>query len=226
MSLNPPEDRFQHRANVVVTAPALEPVTLHDVKLQARISDDAEDSLAVDAITEAREMVEDYLGCSLINTTWKVTFDNWPGGDRDQWWSGTRDGHIRELHAPGSRSVVIPRWPLSSITSVTTYDEGSNSTAVTVANVFDTDTASTPGRLALQSGSTWPVALRPTNAIEIVYVAGYGASAADVPAPLRRAIRNIAAYLITHRGDCEGPEDIFTGSGARHILQQYRVVRL
>jgi len=97
--------------------------------------------------------------------------------------------------AGGAADIEIPRWPLQSITSCTVYDEDSNSTAVVVSSVFDVDTQSLPGRLSLQSGATWPVALRANNAIEIVYVAGYGDAAADVPADLRRAVKQLASAL-------------------------------
>jgi uncharacterized phiE125 gp8 family phage protein len=78
----------------------------------------------------------------------------------------------------------------------------------------------------LQRGATWPVALRANNAIEIVYTAGYGADASSVPAPLRRAVKQLAAYLYTHRGDMCDMGDAMHDSGAGSIMGQYKIKRV
>jgi uncharacterized phiE125 gp8 family phage protein len=123
------------------------------------------------------------------------------------------------------QSLVIPRWPLASITSITTFDENSNSTSVTVANVFDIDIYQTPGRLTLKRGQTWPVALRANNAIQIIYVSGY-ANAAAVPSPMKRAIKQLAAFLYSNRGDDCDPSQAYVDSGAQAIMAQYKVARI
>jgi uncharacterized phiE125 gp8 family phage protein len=112
------------------------------------------------------------------------------------------------------------------VDSVTVYDEDGNSTAVTVSTTFDVDTYQVPGRITLQRGATWPVALRANNAIEIVYTAGYGSAASSVPAPIKRAVKQLAAYLHTHRGDMCDMGDAMTDSGAASIMGQYKVKRL
>jgi uncharacterized phiE125 gp8 family phage protein len=120
---------------------------------------------------------------------------------------------------------MIPRWPLASITSVTVFDEDSNSQAVTVANTFDVDTYQVPGRLTLKRGSTWPIALRANDAIQIIYVSGY-ANAAAVPAPMKRALKQLAAFLYTNRGDTCEPADAMQKSGAAGLFDTYRPMRL
>jgi hypothetical protein len=114
-------------------------------------------------------------------------------------------------------SVELPRWPLTSITSVTVYDEDSNAVVVTVADTFDVDTYRLPGRVTLKRGAVWPVALRANNAIQIVYVSGH-ANAAAVPAPMKRAVKQLAAYLYAHRGDDCDPADAWSKSGAESTL--------
>lgn len=225
MSLNPKENRYRPFANVIVTPPTAEPVTISEMKMHLRLDDDSEDPLIADAINEARVMVENRLGASLMTTSWKLTLDDWPmSPDLHEPEASMQAPYTLFTHA--ARSISLPRWPLVSITSVTTYDEDSASTAVVVADTFDVDTASRPGRLALQANATWPTANRPTNAIEIVYVAGYGTNRRDVPGPLRRAVRNVAAFLFQHRGDCGSDAKILLGSGALSIIDQYRNVRL
>ncbi len=216
----------QYRGNVLTVAPATEPVTAAELRTQLRTdSTDLPDAQADAYIEEARQEFEDQTGLALINQSWQLTLDRWPAyRDGGEWWDGVRDGAINDLHG-GDQSVHMPRYPLSSVTTVTTYDEDSNSTAVTVSSTFDVDTQQRPGRISLQSGATWPTALRPTNAIEVVYVSGYGASASDVPAPLRRAVKSMAAYLYQHRGDC-GAGDAYTQSGAASIAAKYKVRKI
>lgn len=225
MSLRTPVIMNQYRGSVLVTGPAIEPVTLSEIKRHMRVDDGAEDQYIFDAIAEARQEIEDQSGLALITQSWRLTLDHWPR-QREEWWDGVRQSSITELYGPQSyASLILPRYPLQSITSVTVYDEASNSESVVVADVFDVDTYQRPGRMRLKSGATWPIALRPTNAIEIVYVAGFGAAGSTVPAPIKRAIRNMATYLYEHRGDC-GSEDAYYASGADKIIAKYRPAKI
>ena len=214
---------FQPRANRIETAPTVEPVTAAELRSHLRIEGTSEDSALLDLIAEAREWLEAQHGVAFLDQRWKVTFDNWPGG-REDWWDGMRDGHIGHIgRSGGGAAIELPRWPLTGITSVTTYDQDSDSTVVDVSATFDTDTRSKRGRLSLRSGSTWPSATRPVNAIEIIYTTGFGAAASDVPAPLKRAIRELAAHLYTHRGDCDAG---VIAIGAARIMATYADTRI
>jgi uncharacterized phiE125 gp8 family phage protein len=218
---------YQHRGNRLTTAPAAEPVSADDLRTHLRAtSTELPDAEADDIIEDARKFIEDTIGIAFINQTWRLSIDRWPGG-REAWWDGVRETSITEIYnASTTQSLYLPRYPLSSITSITTYDEDSNSTAVTVANVFDVDTNSLPGRITLKRGQTWPVALRANNAIEIVYVAGYGTAGTDVPSPEKRAIKQMAAYMYSHRGDDCDPANAFIKSGASSIFDSYRTLRV
>lgn len=214
---------YQHRADRQVTAPASEPVDAD--ALRAYI--DATESMVSDAVAEgyitlARQWIEDHTGLAMITQTRRTSLDRWPTG-QEPWWDGVRDGAISMLAGP-NRVYEIPRYPLISITGVTVYNEASVATSVTVANVFDVDSYSIPGRLALKQGQTWPVALRGTNAIEITYTCGYGA-ASDVPAPVRQAVTQMAAHIYEHRGSCDLSE-AFTASGAAGMIGPYTVARI
>lgn len=224
MSLRPADRMHVNFGSVLETGPAVEPVTVDEMMpLLGLDYSGANAVLLGDFITEARQEIEDAIGLAMINQTWRLSLDGWPG--REEWWDGVRDGSIAAL-GRGAGSVILPRWPLSSVTSVTTYDDAGASTAVTVANVFDVDTYQRPGRLALKSGQAWPVALRDTNAIQIVYVAGFGATASAVPAPLKRSIRSMVAYMFGHRGDACDAGDAYVKSGAADLVGRYRVARV
>lgn len=224
MSLRPAVPLYQYEGSVILEDPAVEPVSLAELKAHLRIDDTSEDTYLTSLIVESREEIEQASGMALIRQKWRLTIDHWPGA-RQQWWDGVKDGHINMLYgAPAD--LRLPRYPLIEIDGVTVFDEDSTSAVVNVGATFDIDTNQRPGRLALKSGATWPIALRPTNAIQIDYYAGYGALAADVPAPLRRAIRSMAAYLYSHRGDGCDPVEAMAKSGAASVVDRYRTVRI
>jgi uncharacterized phiE125 gp8 family phage protein len=226
MSLRPAVPLYQQRGSVLVTAPATEPVTAAELRTHLRVdATELPDAEANGLIAEARQMIEQMTGLAFISQSWRLSIDRWPGG-QEAWWDGVRQMSINQLYAPSYiTSVELPRWPLASVTSVTVYDEDSNSSAVTVGTTFDVDTYQTPGRMTLKRGSTWPIALRANNAIEIIYVAGY-ANAAAVPAILKRAVKQLAAFLYTNRGDVCEPADAMEKSGANQILALYRPMRV
>ena len=82
-----------------------------------------------------------------------------------------------------------------------------------------------PGRISLKSGKTWPTAQRPINAVEIVYVAGYGADRTAVPMALRKAILLLAGYYFDKRGECT-IESAYRNSGAMELAAPYGYRRL
>ena len=224
MSLRAAVPLYQHRGLSLVTGPAAEPVTAAELRLHLRT--DATDFPDAGAyVTDARQEIETRAGVAFLTQTWRLALDRWPTGG-EAWWDGVREGSIAALYgAATQRSIALPRFPLQSITSVTVYDEDSNARSVTVADTFEVDLYSQPGRLTLKRGQTWPIALRAANAIEIVFVAGY-TSAATVPAPMKRAVKQLAAFLYSHRGDECDPGDAYHASGADALMAQYRPARL
>lgn len=225
MSLRPSFNLYQDRGSRITTNPESEPVSLMEMKRYLRIDDNSDDIVLSDQIIEARRFIEDQVGLAFISQSWRLALDRWPAGG-EAWWDGVREMSITELYRSNVlQSVTLPRWPLVSITSVTTYDEDSNATAITVANVFDVDTYRTPGRITIKRGQTWPVALRANNAIEIVYVAGY-ANAAAVPSTMKRAMRQLAAFMYNHRGDDCDASQAFADSGAASLVDQFKVMRV
>ena len=224
MSLRPARDLYYKRGHVQTVAPAIEPVTAQELRDLLRESSSAlPDGFAEDMIAEARELIEENTGLALITQTWLLAFDRWPGRGQDPWWDGTRQWSINELYGADG-DVSLPRYPLQDVDGINVYDQAGNATAVVVSGTFDIDRYRKPGRIALKFGATWPVSLRPTNGVEITYTAGYGDTPADVPASLRRAVKQAAAYLYTHRGDdCCDVDAVASVAG---MLNQYRVARL
>lgn len=162
------------------TDAATEPISTADMKAHLRVDHTSEDGYIDQLIQSARRYVEDIQNRSFIDTTWDLFLDDWPRG----------------------RSILLPRAPLSSVTDVVSFDDDDTETAFAASNYIG-DTQSTPGRVVLKDASQWPTLdLRAANAVRVRFVAGYGASAADVPADAVHLIR----LLVTHWYDNREPE--------------------
>jgi len=190
----------------LVTPPAAEPVTLSDAKAFLRVGHDAEDGLILQLIASARQRVEAETGRALISRTYREALDAWdvPGRIADS-----------------GRQFRLPLPPLISVISVTTFAADDAGTVWDAANYF-VDTASDPGRIAVRSGD-FPRPGRAVAGIEILFEAGYGASADDVPEALREAVMRLTADAYLNRdGNGERPLPMAVQS----LLVPYRRVRL
>jgi len=224
MSLRPARLLHEYRGSVIVTPPAVEPVTLAEVTALLLIDGNGDDALLADMIAEAREFIEHISGLAMITQVWRLSLDQWPM-TRGAWWDGVRETAISELTGSHA-SLHLPIWPLQAVNSVTVFNAAGTSSAVDVAATFDADTYQRPGRLTLRNGATWPIALRDSNAIQIQYSAGYGGSGANVPAPLRRAVKQMVSHMYAHRGDGCDAGDAYADSGAAAIVGRYKVIKI
>lgn len=64
-------------AYVLVTGPTLEPITLPEAKLQARITGDDSNGVLLGYIKAARNAAEDALGRGLLTQTWRLDLSEW-----------------------------------------------------------------------------------------------------------------------------------------------------
>lgn len=200
----------------VTSAPAAEPVVLADAKTFMRVDGTADDSLITSQIAAARQLVEEYLRRSLITQTRKLTLDWFPmAGNRD-WWDGIRDGHIGEVDGT-SHYISLPWGKVQSITSITTYDDGNNSAVFSASNYY----LDAGDRAVLNDDETWPTDLRERAAVEVVYVAGYGDAASDVPYPIREAIKHIVNAMYQASACDDG---CLITEAAERLLQPYRIL--
>lgn len=159
----------------VTSAPATEPVTLAQMKVQVHLDSDltAEDDKLTTDIAEARLYAETYLKRALITQTLRYSLDSFPCG------------HIR-----------LPRPPLISVTSVVYINSSGSPITLTAGTDYTVDIYSEPGLIVLPYGTSWPAARCQHDAVVITYVAGYGAAAA-VPQNLKEAIllRAAGSYM-------------------------------
>jgi len=202
----------------VTTAPTSEPITRVEAKSFLRVDISDDDTLIDNLIQAAREFCEEYTGRTLINTTYKLSLDGFVE-DNVPIKEGLYQAPYMNFY---KRYIPLARPPLASVTSVKTFtDDDTESTFA--SSKYYVDTQRNPGRVVLRDGETWPTSLRVANAIEIVYVAGYGSAASSVPSALKVGIREHVTYLYEHRGEVEANLKNFPLI-CKQLYQPYRVL--
>lgn len=204
---------------------ATEPITLSEAKLHMRVSHSDEDSLIDGLIVGARQWVEHYTGRSLLDQTWRLTLDAFPGGGMV---SPPVTEHTAIHHYDGGagHNLWLPRPPLQSVTSIDyTRQDGTSGTVDSSVYVVDTDHV--PGRVALVDGESWPSDdLQAIGGVTVTYQAGYGSDADDVPRPLRHAVMMLVGHLYEHRETVTvggGGNDVEMPLATRALAWPYRV---
>jgi len=168
------------------TPPAVEPLTLTEVKLHLRLdSGTAEDTLLTGLIKVAREYCETFQRRAYITQTWRYWLDKWPDPISALHLYSSVKVNMPHL-APTDIKIPLPQ--LQSVTAITYYDTPDAPSTMAASDYF-VDTVSAPGRVVLTYGKFWPsITLRPANGICIEFVAGYGDSADLVPQSAKQAM--------------------------------------
>lgn len=164
----------------LVTAPAVEPVTLEEVKAQARILDDNTDGILASAIVTAREAAEQHMGRGLITQTWQYVL------------------------AAFANVIELPMAaPLQSAT--VQYYDGDGTLQTLATTYYSVDTVARPGRVVLKPGQSWPSVQsdRRDGAVIVTYVVGW-TSADLVPERIKRGIAQYVTYLEMDRDGLGG----------------------
>lgn len=187
---------------LLITPPALEPVSLAEAKAHLRLTGTDDDDFVSALIVAARLQVETAIRRVLVDQTWRIYRDDWP-----------RDG-----------LVELPVGPIRSVAEVIVYD--ADGTPVTLSpTAWQLDAASAPARLKLLG--TGPTPGRPLNGIEIDVVAGFGPSGLEVPQPLRLAISMLVARWYENReGAGFGIVPSAVADAFEALVAPYRVLRL
>ncbi len=172
---------------LVTAAPSSEPVvSIDDLKDYLRLStDNGEDKLLLSLVKAATTRLEERWGRAFVTKTYDLSLDEVP----------CSTGFIK-----------IPKAPLASVTSITTYDED-NAATVWSTSEYRVDTASEPGRIVCNDAYDWPGDYRTQGGIVVRFTAGYSSQASGVPDGIQMATKALAAHLYEHRGD-DGALDI------------------
>lgn len=169
---------------VVTTPPSVEPLLVAEANTHLHVS--GQDSYVTTLIKVARMSIERYLQRTLCTTTYKAYADNWES------------------------VMTLPFPTLQSVTSVKYYNTEGTLTTLSTSNYWVV-TTDDPGCIVRKYDVTYPELQdgRP-DAIEIIYVAGYGAAEA-VPEDIKHAMKLLIANYYENRGD------IVVGTSATRI---------
>ncbi len=165
---------------VLIAPPELEPVTIDEVRDQAKIDHSDEDVYVERLIKAARQHVENRCGIAVMAQDWRLTLDS--------------------FYERGCKPILLPRPPLIDVILVRYVDP---SGILQTVNIVDNSFAriSDNGLLSCISpalNTSWPSIACVPGAVQVEYTAGY-ADAEDVPADLKHAIILLVAHWHKHR---------------------------
>lgn len=178
--------------------PDTEPVTLADAKAHLRVDGTDEDAYITSLIGVALVAAEERLERTLVSTTWRLTLDGFPD------------------------AIKLTMPPIVSVQSLTYLDAAGVQQTLAPAD-YVLDAVSEPGYLVPAPGKAWPSTQSGRiNTVTVDYTAGYGATAADVPAPIKHWILlSIGEMFMNREGSAERPA--VAHGFADRLLDPFRV---
>jgi len=188
---------------ILLTPPTIEPVALADAKHFLRVEHNDDDDVITALIAAARVHVEAKTRRALITQGWRLTRDVWP--------------------ATG-RLPILPA-PLRAINAIGVYRDDGLLQMLDV-DTFQLDANAAPAVLMVERGAT-PAPGRASGGIEIDIEVGYGDDAADVPEPLRQAIRLLVAHWYENRRLVAASGEVaYMPVSVSSLIAPYRVLSL
>jgi len=194
----------------LITPPAVQPLTLDEVKLHLRVDNTDEDSLItgyIDATTSWVDGEYGFLGRALVTQTWELVLDTFP------------------LH-----EIKIPLPPLQSVDSIR-YDDPAGAEQLMTVDQYYVDNVSEPAWI-VPATAGWPTnVLNAVNAVRVRFIAGYDPTT-DSPPDLRANVpRAVKQAMLLQIGQFYAQrEDISIGVianklsfGAEQLLRPFRV---
>ena len=150
---------------ILITPPAVEPVTVDDIKVAGRIDGTAFDAQITNLLIPAiRQEAEYRLSRRLITQTVELILDQFP--------------------CLSSLAIDLVFPDAQAITSIK-YMDSAGAEQTLSASVYQLDSDSVPSRVFLKSGQSWPETQNLPSSVRIRYTVGYGNAGTDVPNSVR-----------------------------------------
>lgn len=182
---------------VLVTAPAIEPVTVAEAKAHALVATSAHDTLIGGYIAAARRLAEQQTRRAFITQTWRMSLDDFPDGN-----------------------LVLPRPPLAELQQIDYYDPSDELVSYdtdTLSDFVNADYDAEPA-IVYPIAGYWPATSGDPGRVKITYSCGYGAEASSVPESVKLAIKQTVAHWYEHR------ESVIAGMMATEMPQSAAVL--
>lgn len=180
----------RYRSLKKIVLPAVEPVSLAEVKKHVRVEHEDEDDYLLGLVMAARQYCELRVDRCLIDTRLEMTLDTFPADI--------------ELPLPlppfsptvGRQDIEI-KFKNVTLQELTVTE--TEPTIVSSPGTFLANRASTPAVLTPNVNGYWPVTGPIRSAVTIRWWAGYGDSGAKVPRGIRHAILMLAGHWYLNR---------------------------
>lgn len=185
---------------ILVAGPAVEPVTLEEMRAYLRLDGPQEDDLVTTLIKAARLLVEAQARLILIEQSWRLVLDRWPA----------------------DRILRLPLAPIIAVDAISLLD-GAGTVTVASSDLYRVEAAGDPARIVLGAGMPDPV--RSAGGIRIDLRAGFGTDPTAPPAPPVQAVRLLVARWFENRGDA-ALADGGLPSDVAALIGPYRRLRL
>ena len=192
----------------LVTPPAVEPLSLAEVKSHLRVSHTDDDAMIQLYIQAARSYIDGedgFLGRGLVTQTWQLTIDEFPTDE-----------------------IKIPLPPLQSIVNIT-YDDPDGVSQTVSADDYYVDVAKEPGWVV--PIADWPTPLDAINAVRVLFTAGYAPNddsptdlTANVPASIKAGMLLMIGSMYEQREDLQQERETISYPFASiNLFRPYRV---
>ena len=186
--------------SIPLTPPAVEPLSLAEAKAFLRV-ETADDDLLIGALIAAgRIHVEKQTGLALVTQGWRLVLDCWPE----------------------NRRIAARPAPMKALTAARVFDFDGEARAVDLRLFVPDPSTST------LSFKPWmlPMPTRIAAGIELDVTAGFGDAAANVPEPLRQAVRLFVAHWYENRGVVGAMQGAPLPPNAAALVAPYRMLML
>ena len=186
-----------------ISPPATLPVSLEEMKSHSHIDGELADARISDFLRTATAKLDGrdgLLGRCLITQSWRLALDGFPP------------------------AIVLPLPPCQAVLGITYLDSAGalQILAPDAYQVFGLG-GSDPAQILPPFGGVFPAARRWPESVIVEFRSGYGDAAADVPEPLRTAIKMHAAHLFEHRESVAAGTFTELSQGYHDLALDYRI---